>query len=680
MAIIRFLLEDPFKEVTEMKRRFLICAILGFCSVNLYAQGSGYAIDVGSNDAFVGFCPIDFGFTDQMTVTTWVKWNTDPSTYGSDGKWANIASNNAYDVSDFGQFWLQHSSDNSEFEFAVQGANRSFVWSTTSPEQGVWYHVAGVYDATLDSDRMKIYVNGVFENGNNNVSGSITAFQETFLLKAGRWSCECGSRSLDGVIDEITVWNRALSADEIRELMSEKLSGSETGLVGYWRFDEGTSDTTTDLSPNDNHGHIFREDGIAESAASLTLTDSDKAWAVSEWQDHLIGITNGTGAGQKRQIVSNTATTLTISEAWDTTPDATSHYVVSSYDEWVTSGAPIGDASLYAYPAPSSVNLASDKGDNILVGSITGSPDGIQVYRVDSAPNDPIPPAGIAELSTVHYFGVKTTGGSPIYTVTYDYDGHPGIIDESALRLVKRDNNASSNWVDASATLDESANTLTVTGQTGTEYILGSMIGNSLPVEVLSFRATQEDDSILLSWTTGSEAGIAGFVLERDDNTGNGRQLVSSYPSDPSLEARGSGAIGTDYRFRDTEVRPPGRFRYRLSSIELSGETRIASSVELVVDAVFPGATMLQAPFPNPFRTATAISYVVPAGNTVRLQVVDMLGRPVRQLTHQHQAPGSYRVAWRGRDDAGRPLPAGVYMLVLDVAGRRQTRMVQLTR
>src|SRR5207245_2649461 len=39
-------------------------------------------------------------------------------------------------------------------------------------------------------------------------------------------------------------------------------------------------------------------------------------------------ITAGTGAGQTRAVTSNTATTLTVSPAWTTTPDATSKYVI----------------------------------------------------------------------------------------------------------------------------------------------------------------------------------------------------------------------------------------------------------------------------------------------------------------------------------------------------------------
>jgi len=43
-----------------------------------------------------------------------------------------------------------------------------------------------------------------------------------------------------GVIDEVRVWNVGRTQQEIQSTMNTVLSGSETGLLYYWRFDEGT--------------------------------------------------------------------------------------------------------------------------------------------------------------------------------------------------------------------------------------------------------------------------------------------------------------------------------------------------------------------------------------------------------------------------------------------------------
>jgi hypothetical protein len=66
---------------------------------------------------------------------------------------------------------------------------------------------------------------------------------------------------------------------------------------------------------------------------STTLQDTTKAFTVNAYQsgsiEYYATIISGTGAGQQRKISSNTATTLTLTAAWTTTPDNTSVYVIS---------------------------------------------------------------------------------------------------------------------------------------------------------------------------------------------------------------------------------------------------------------------------------------------------------------------------------------------------------------
>lgn len=67
---------------------------------------------------------------------------------------------------------------------------------------------------------------------------------------------------------------------------------------------------------------------FATSATSTTLTDSTQTWTVNAFAQLWVTIRKGTGAGQARLIVSNTATALTVDHAWSQTPDASSEYSV----------------------------------------------------------------------------------------------------------------------------------------------------------------------------------------------------------------------------------------------------------------------------------------------------------------------------------------------------------------
>jgi hypothetical protein len=103
--------------------------------------------------------------------------------------------------------------------------------------------------------------------------------------------------------------------------------------------------------------------------------------------------------------------------------------------------------------------------------------------------------------------------------------------------------------------------------------------------------------------------------------------------------------------------------------------------VSLTVD-VTNLASEIVLPFarPNPFRPSQhgltslvlALGASVPAGSDVA--VYDARGRAVRTLTASVPGGFSRLAVWDGRDDAGRPLPAGVYFFRLggvgDVTGR----------
>lgn len=96
------------------------------------------------------------------------------------------------------------------------------AYGTTELAQGEWYHIAGTYDGTT----IKLYVNGVEEGAlltdagadfNGEWSGDVGIPADTLQLKYS-------SESLTGGMDEFVLLNRALTASEIRELMSGALS------------------------------------------------------------------------------------------------------------------------------------------------------------------------------------------------------------------------------------------------------------------------------------------------------------------------------------------------------------------------------------------------------------------------------------------------------------------------
>ena len=171
---------------------------------------------------------------------------------------------------------------------------------TTYPSDGnTWIHVAGTYDGTT----MKIYMNGVLKSS---LVTSTAIATNTLGLSIGAEST--GSRSFQGAMDEVRIYNRALSDAEIAALYAMAPPPTETptntptptetpvpptdtptptetpvpptdtptpadtptetptatatpncgadGLVGYWAMEEGSGTTITDSSPPANDGTL----------------------------------------------------------------------------------------------------------------------------------------------------------------------------------------------------------------------------------------------------------------------------------------------------------------------------------------------------------------------------------------------------------------------------------------
>jgi RHS repeat-associated protein len=61
---------------------------------------------------------------------------------------------------------------------------------------------------------------------------------------------------------------------------------------------------------------------------ATTLNDTKQTWTTNQWAGFEVKITSGTGVGQVRTILSNTATQLTLTTAWTTIPNTTSTYAI----------------------------------------------------------------------------------------------------------------------------------------------------------------------------------------------------------------------------------------------------------------------------------------------------------------------------------------------------------------
>ena len=116
--------------------------------------------------------------------------------------------------------WRLIKQDDNRFYFCLGGGEQGkcavawpayTVFSTTLAQTGIWYHVAAV----KSSSSFAIYVNGVLEDERS----PVPSFTDTSSanLRIGSYPLE--GVYLNGMVDEVAIYNRALSGDEIQALM-----------------------------------------------------------------------------------------------------------------------------------------------------------------------------------------------------------------------------------------------------------------------------------------------------------------------------------------------------------------------------------------------------------------------------------------------------------------------------
>ncbi|GAB4366021.1 MAG: hypothetical protein Kow0042_05630 [Calditrichia bacterium] len=71
---------------------------------------------------------------------------------------------------------------------------------------------------------------------------------------------------------------------------------------------------------------------------------------------------------------------------------------------------------------------------------------------------------------------------------------------------------------------------------------------------------------------------------------------------------------------------------------------------------------VLEQNYPNPFNPTTTIRFNLPKREEIRLEVYDVLGKPIRTLLSGAMAAGSHSVEWDGKDRSGQTVSSGIYI------------------
>lgn len=232
-----------------MKKLFTVIAFMPFlASAQAPCIANTHSLNFSS--AYVQL-PLNaaIDLTDSITVEAWIN----PLSFGVNAAENSIFCKHGWSQGERGYVLRCGSTGILSFNIAgldTNGVNTS--WKTVlSPSNALvvntWQHVAGTYDG----DTLRLFVNGV-QVATTGFKGTIDQ-SYSYPARIGRLAdpAQSATRYFNGKIDEVRIWNRALTVAELLNNYNHHVTvANVTGLAGYWRFNEGAGAYTYDSSGN----------------------------------------------------------------------------------------------------------------------------------------------------------------------------------------------------------------------------------------------------------------------------------------------------------------------------------------------------------------------------------------------------------------------------------------------
>lgn len=235
----------------------------------------GYSIELDGSDDYLQIPSSDsLNTTGAITVSGWVKFDTAGQSSGLFGRGiytGSCKSLNPYFI------WLNESGSQLVWSLAKDtncGNFGSRVTDSFSYETGKWYHIAGVWNGSTAPNSQRLYVDGT------KVAQGSPGFSN--LYKDDTYNViGYGDQHLDGEVDNVRVYERALSSKEINNLY-KGLPVSSNNLILYQQFNEGPKvcDLTTFLNcledestnTNDAEGRGIDDNNLSTGSGWSTET------------------------------------------------------------------------------------------------------------------------------------------------------------------------------------------------------------------------------------------------------------------------------------------------------------------------------------------------------------------------------------------------------------------------
>lgn len=284
---------QPFAKPSIFMYKRLICALsFLFFAMACFGQGSGKSVSFNGTS----YIDLDSSFrtlTFPITFTYWVKrtntttgriFSANNGGSGYSGLHSQILPNGTLEVfyGDGGGFAIN---------------NRRSTYSNTPQAYANWVHCAFVVTSATSSS---IYANGVLMGTYAAGTGGSYYQNPNGNGAFGRLLTNVGWDYLVGQLDDFTIWDKALTTAEIRQLMCSKTPGSASQLLGYFDFDVQSANQVFDSSAYALTGALVGSMTLPNSGAAIGDT------SFHTYSNVLSGVSTFLSTGQPIEVVNLT--------------------------------------------------------------------------------------------------------------------------------------------------------------------------------------------------------------------------------------------------------------------------------------------------------------------------------------------------------------------------------------
>jgi hypothetical protein len=253
--------------------RFLLLALIFFAGIT-QAQNNALHFDGVDDQVTVPNGSTLIANATGMSMTCWV-WATNPAP-----NYPNFDGIIGFRNDLNADFYLLHLNQTT-VECRFRGGSGVFTVDLTGFSINQWNHLALTYDGTT----LKSYLNGVF---NSSIPASGIISSTTVPFNMGFLPFSANPFRLGGKLDEVSLWNKALSATEVMDIFSECLTPGDPNLVALYRMDQGVANGNNaginilNDAVGTNHGTMS---GFALTGATSNFVEGTAPYSATQISD-----------------------------------------------------------------------------------------------------------------------------------------------------------------------------------------------------------------------------------------------------------------------------------------------------------------------------------------------------------------------------------------------------------